>query len=281
MTDETPTAASTAALPVPYRSELLSGFENIVHGLTYRVPGMGKADGNIGYSGGRDRDDAWQMRQLWASAIGFDASRFVNVGQVHGNDVIRAYADDAGQGARPDSTVIGYADALITDAPGVFLSTMHADCLPILLVDPARPAIAAVHAGWRGTVADVAGNAVRAMQKEFGSDPGEIRAFLGPAIGVCCNEIGDEVIDAWREQARNMGPLAELAITRPVVKQHFDVPRANSLLLQRAGLQPQHMEISPICTKCSLDSWFSHRGHGPSAGRQAAFIGIRAEEEPA
>ncbi|HEU0165299.1 MAG TPA: peptidoglycan editing factor PgeF, partial [Thermomicrobiales bacterium] len=246
------------------------------HGLTHRVPGMGKAHGNIGYSGDRDREDAWEMRGLWAEAIGFDIERMVNVGQVHGNEVIRAYADDAGRGARPDSPVIGRADSLITDAPGIVLSTMGADCLPILLVDPKRPAIAAVHAGWRGTVANVAGNTVRAMQREFGTDPAELIAYLGPAIGVCCNEVGDEVIDAWREQAHDIGPLVELAMIRPRVKQHFDVPRANSLLLQRAGLRPEHMEISQICTKCSTDSWFSHRGHGPTAGRQAAFIGIDA-----
>ncbi|MGN6484865.1 MAG: polyphenol oxidase family protein, partial [Thermomicrobiales bacterium] len=177
--------ATAATLPVPYRSELLARTPGIVHGLTYRVPGMGKAEGNIGYSGGRDREDAWAMRRQWAEAIGFDIEQMVNVGQVHGNEVIRAYAEDAGRGAAPGTEVIGHADALVTDAPNVFLSTMHADCQPILLVDPARPAVAAVHAGWRGTVADIAGNAVRAMQREFGSDPADLVAYLGPAIGGC------------------------------------------------------------------------------------------------
>lgn len=278
MTDPAP-SATMIALPQPYRSDLLSSFDFIVHGLTYRVPGLGKADGNVGYSGDRDRDDAWEMRQVWAQATGFDGRRIVNVGQEHGIRVIQAFGDDAGQGARPDSEVIGIADALITDSPGTYLSTFHADCQPILLVDPARPAVAAVHAGWRGTVADVAGSAVRAMREAFGSEPAELRAFLGPAIGVCCNEVGDEVIAAWREQAADLGALVELAITRPGIKHHFDVPRANSLLLQRAGLHVDYIDISPICTKDSLDSWFSHRGHGPDAGRQAAFIGIRAVQE--
>lgn len=270
-----PTDATTqATLPQPVRSALLDRIPGIVHGLTYRVPGMGKAEGNIGYSGERDQDDAWAMRRLWSEAIGFDVERMVNVGQVHGTEVIRAYAEDAGRGAAPRTEVIGRADALVTDAPNVFLSTMHADCQPILLVDPTRPAVAAVHAGWRGTVADIAGNAVRAMQREFGSDPADLIAYLGPAIGGCCNEVGDEVIDAWKAIAADMGPLVELAITKPGVKHHFDVPRANSLLLQRAGLVPEHMEVSPICTKCEQDWWFSHRGHGAKAGRQVAFIGI-------
>ncbi|MGB3329381.1 MAG: peptidoglycan editing factor PgeF [Thermomicrobiales bacterium] len=270
-----PTDATTqATLPQPVRSALLDRIPGIVHGLTYRVPGMGKAEGNIGYSGERDQEDAWAMRRLWAEAIGFDVERMVNVGQVHGTEVIRAYAADVGRGAAPRTEVIGRADALVTDAPNVFLSTMHADCQPILLVDPTRPAVAAVHAGWRGTVADIAGNAVRAMQREFGSDPADLIAYLGPAIGGCCNEVGDEVIDAWKAIAADMGPLVELAITKPGVKHHFDVPRANSLLLQRAGLVPEHMEVSPICTKCEQDWWFSHRGQGAKAGRQVAFIGI-------
>ena len=278
MTDQTP-QTTAATLPVPHRSQLLTSLDGIVlHGLTHRVEGLGKADGNIGYSGERDKDDAWAMRQLWAQAIGFDIHQMVNVGQVHGNTILRAYATDAGKGAAPGDEVIGYADGLITDTPGVMLSTMGADCQPILLVDPERPAIGAIHAGWRGTVADIAGNAVRAMQQEFGSDPATIRAYLGPAIGGCCNEVGDEVIDAWREQAKDLGPLADLAVTRPVVKQHFDVPRANALLLQRVGVLPEHIELSPICTKCETDEWFSHRGHGPTAGRQAAFISIRVAE---
>lgn len=271
----TPTDVSGATtLPSPVRSELLDRIPGIVHGLTYRVPGMGKAEGNIGYSGGRDQEDAWTMRRQWAEAIGFDVERMVNVGQVHGNEVVRAYAKDVGRGAAPGTEVIGYADALVTDASNVFLSTMHADCQPILLVDPERLAVAAVHAGWRGTVADIAGNAVRAMQREFGSDPAQLVAYLGPAIGGCCNEVGDEVIDAWKAIASDMGPLVDLAITKPGVKHHFDVPRANSLLLHRAGLSPENMEVSPICTKCEADWWFSHRGQGAAAGRQVAFIGI-------
>jgi YfiH family protein len=163
---------------------------------------------------------------------------------------------------------------MITNAEDVVLMTLHADCLPILLVDPEQPAVAAVHAGWRGTVLDVAGAAIRAMRDAFGSNPAEVRAYLGPGIGGCCNEVGDEVTAAWREQAHDLGPLAELAVTHPGPKDHFDGSRANTLLLQRAGLIPDHIEVSDICTKCSKDSWFSHRGHGPGAGREGALIAL-------
>ncbi len=276
MTDQN-TATTEIAL-TPVRSQLLSAVPGVIHGLTYRVEGMGKADGNIGFSGPRDKEDAWEMRQAWCEAIGVDPERLVLVGQVHGADVIEARPEHAGAGARPGSEQAGYADALMTDQPDLVLTTLHADCQPILLVDPERPAIAAIHAGWRGTVQDIAGATVHAMQEAYGSDPANILAFLGPGIGGCCNEVGPEVTDAWREQATDLGPLAELAVTKPGPKEHLDIPRANALLLQRAGLQPDHIEVSSICTKCETDDWFSHRGQGPTTGRQASMIMLTGEE---
>jgi len=262
------------AIPEPVRSELLSRVSFVRHGLTYRIPGMGKADGNIGLGSPRDKADAWEMRQRWCAGIGVDPERIVTMGQVHGSDVIRVYADDAGRGAHAQSEHVGYGDALITNASGVVLTTLHADCQPILLVDPVNRAIAAVHAGWRGTVADVGGNAVAAMRDAFGTDPADLLAYLGPAIGPEANEVGDEVIAAWREQAADMGDEAETAVLKPGPKHHFDVPTANRLLLLRAGLRPEHIEVSNICTKTNKDSWFSHRGHGPDAGREGALIAL-------
>lgn len=272
MTDSSLSSTINRPAVTPLRSQLLSSVPGVIHGLTHRIEGMGRADGNIGYSGERDRADAWEMRQQWCEAIGVEPARMVLVGQVHGNGVLEAQPDHAGAGAAPGSAQVGYADALMTDRAGLVLTTLHADCLPILIVDPERPAIAAVHAGWRGTVLDVAGATIRAMQERYGSDPAEILVYLGPAIGGCCNEVGSEVTGAWREQVRDLGPLAELAVTKPGIKEHFDVSRANTLLLQRAGVQPENMEVSATCTQCNTDDWFSHRGHGPSAGRQAALI---------
>ncbi len=151
------------AAPRALRSPLLATVPFVRHGLTYRVPGMGKAEGNIGLGTPRDREDAWAMRTLWCADIGVDPERIVTMGQVHGNGVLRVGAGDAGKGSRDPATHLGHADALVTDAAGPVLMTLHADCQPILLVDPVRRAVGAVHAGWRGTVADVGGAAVTAM----------------------------------------------------------------------------------------------------------------------
>jgi YfiH family protein len=256
------------------QSRLLSQFPFVRHGVTGRIPGLGLADGNVGFGSPRDRADAWQMRKHFCASIGVDPHTLVTVGQVHGDEVRVVLAVDAGKGATPDSRHLGIADALITDEPGVTLMTLHADCLMILLVDPARPAVGVVHAGWRGTVVDIAGKTIGRMHDEFGSDPAEIHAFLGPAICGASNEVGPEVTAAWREVAADLGEVAETAVTRPSVKEHFDVPRANELLLLRAGLRPEHIEISDACTKIQGDSWFSHRGQGPLTGRHGAIIGL-------
>ncbi len=258
--------------PTPLVSELLSSVPGIVHGITHRVPGMGLADGNVGDTAPRDSADAWSMRQQWGEIIGYDPERLVRTGQIHENNVFVVQEKHVGMGRRRDTPTPGTADAMITQALNVPIMTLAADCLPLLMYDPVQRGVAAVHAGWRSTVMDIAGETVRAMQREFGSDPKDILAFLGPAIGGCCNEVGPEVTAAWRDVARDLGPLAELAVTRPSVKEHFDVPRANTLLLQRAGLLPAHIEVSSICTKCNLDDWFSHRGQGAATGRQGGVI---------
>ncbi len=261
----------------PARSELLAGVPGIAHGVSHRVEGLGAADGNIGLGSPRDKADAWEMRKLWAAAIGVDPETIVTGGQVHGTDILRVTAADAGRGSREGFPQVALADGMITDARGVTLLTLHADCQPILLVDPDRPAVAAVHAGWRGTVANIAGAAVAAMRDAYGSRPARLLAWLGPALGPCCHETGPEVTAAWREMAQSLGIDAEPAVSRPGPKDHFSVPEANRLLLLAAGLEDGHIDISPECTKCDTDRWFSHRGHGPGAGREGAFIAILPE----
>lgn len=263
-----------AGLPV-LRSGLLASVPGVVHGFTRRVPGMGTADGNVGYSQPRDKDDAWAARRAWSEAIGVDSALLVTVGQVHGNAVLRARAGDAGIGARPDSGRVGLADALVTNEPGPVLFSLHADCLPLLLVDPGGGgrgvAIAAVHAGWRGTVADVAGETVGTMAAAFGSQPEEMLAFIGPTIGACCYEVGEDVAGAWIAT----DPDGDEALSATTERTTLDLVRANALLLRRAGLQTGHIERSGVCTRCAGGSWFSHRGQGPTTGRFAAVIALK------
>ena len=268
---QTRSSGGSDRLPV-LTSPLLSSFPGIIHGITRRQTGLGAADGNLSYSGSRDAEDAWQMRQLWSADIGIDPDRLITAGQVHGNGVLRVFAHQAGIGARPGSGLVGIADALITNEPGVVLLSMHADCLPILLLDPETRAIGVVHAGWRGTVANVVGAAIAALTGAFGTDPSRVHAYLGPAIAPECYEVGDDVAAAWTALAGREHCQAGL---RPLgSRRQFDLVGANTFLLHAAGVPLEQIERSGICTRCGGEDWFSHRGQGPQTGRFGAIIAL-------
>lgn len=258
-----------------WQSDLLATFPGVTHGVTSRVPGMGLADGNISYSRPRDRDDAWVMRQRWCDAAGLHADHLVTLHQVHGTQVHVAQARHAGRGARPGSSLIGRGDALVTGEPGPVLLTVHADCQPVIFVDPARsgrgPVVAVAHAGWRGAVAGIVSETLAVMTSAFGSRVADIHVALGPAIGACCYEVGDEVASAWRGSA---GADAGGAMSRSGERYRFSLTAANAILLERAGVRTEHIETPAICTRCGASRWFSHRGQGPLTGRFGAMIAI-------
>lgn len=259
----------------PWQSDLLRALPGVTHAVTGRVSGMGLADGNIGFSAPRDRADAWQMRQQWCIAAGLAAERLVTLGQVHGNVVHIASERDAGRGALPGSNQIGLGDALATNTPGPVLMTLHADCQALIFVDPGnstrRPAVAVAHAGWRGTVANVAAATVQAMSAAFGSNPADLLVAVGPAIGVCCYEVGAEVVAAWRAVA---GASAERALRWEAGRVYFSLHAANTILLGQAGVPAAQIETCAVCTKCEAERWFSHRGQGATTGRFGAMITI-------
>lgn len=263
----------------PWRSELLSSLPGVTHGVTRRVEGMGLAAGNIGFGAPRDRADAWAMRQQWCAVAGLHPDRLITLGQVHGAEVHVAAAADAGRGATPGSSQIGLGDALATDAVGPVLMTLHADCQPIFFVDPGRrrrgPAVAVAHAGWRGTISDVVGSTVAAMAAAFGTCAADVHVAMGPAIGTCCYEVGDNVVGAWRDRA---GGDADVALETSRDRVRFSLSAANALLLDRAGVRAEHVEAAAICTRCDGAHWFSHRGQGMDTGRFGAMIAIQGDE---
>ena len=262
----------------PWRSGLLASIPGITHAVTRRVVGMGAADGNVGFGGPRDRADAWAMRKQWCKTADMAPARLVTLGQIHGADVHLVSMVEAGRGAAPGSPQIGLGDAMVTGATGPVLMTLHADCQPIFLVDPSRkgrrPVVAAVHAGWRGTVADVVGATVARMTEAFGTRPRDVHASLGPAIGSCCYDVGDDVVAAWRARA---GGDADDALRANGNRLHFSLAAANALLLHRAGVSATNIETASICTRCDGNDWFSHRGQGAHTGRFGAMIAIAGD----
>jgi purine-nucleoside/S-methyl-5'-thioadenosine phosphorylase / adenosine deaminase len=158
--------------------------------------------------------------------------------------------------------MLGRGDALLENSPGSVVAVKTADCIPILLADPGRRAVAAVHAGWRGTAAGIAGRAVDAMRDRFGTAADDIEAAIGPGIGECCYEVGPEVAARFGGQGRA----------------HLDLPGINRRQLVEAGVTPQHIYASNLCTMCRPGEFHSFRRDKDAAGRLYSFIGLRNRE---
>jgi YfiH family protein len=155
--------------------------------------------------------------------------------------------------------LLGEGDALIENQPGSVVAVKTADCMPILLVDERLRAVAAVHAGWRGTVARIAAGAVAAMNRRFGTRAEDLHAAIGPGIGKCCYEVGAEVAAQFGGQGRG----------------HIDLAAANRRQLEEAGVTPARVYASNLCTMCRGEEFDSFRRDREAAGRMYSFAGIR------
>ena len=202
------------------------------------------------------------------TAVGFSPEETIFTRQEHTDLLLRVGKKDCGTGLEREQTAV--CDGLLTDEPGAALVCFGADCTTLLLFDPVRQAIAAVHAGWRGTAQGIAYKAVLRMQAEFGCAPEHIHAAIGPCIGRCCFEVGPEVPEAMR---RSLGPDAEAAIELHGEKAHVDLKRLNRIWLEKAGVRA--IDICPDCTKCQPERFWSHRVTGGNRGSQAAIIRLK------
>jgi YfiH family protein len=200
-----------------------------------------------------------------AEAFGLTRRQFFNVHQVHGSDVL-AIDDPA---FRTYTCQPLRYDAIVTGRPGLALCIRTADCVPILLADPRTGAVAAVHAGWRGTALGVAARAVCCLRERHAADPRDILAAVGPAIGPCCYEVDAPVHEAM--EARGADPSALLRPAGPG-KWKFDLAAANRAQLLGGGLLPEHVFLSGECTSCREDRYFSHRRDRGKTGRHLNFI---------
>ncbi|HVN02906.1 MAG TPA: peptidoglycan editing factor PgeF [Bryobacteraceae bacterium] len=155
--------------------------------------------------------------------------------------------------------LLGEGDGLLESTPGRLVAVKTADCIPILLVDEEHRAVAAVHAGWRGAVHGIAGQAVRRMQEEFGSRPGRLHAAIGPGIGKCCYQVGPEVAAQFGEAGHA----------------YIDLAEANRGQLRTAGVPESHIYVAGLCTRCGESDFHSYRRDKERSGRMLSFVGVR------
>lgn len=246
----------------------------VAHGFTTRLGGVSQgiyASLNLGANRGDDREKVRENYRRVCAALGAEPGKLVFSSQVHGDAVRAVTAADLGKGL--DRAVDYEADGLITDVPGATLVVFGADCLTVLLADPVRRVIAAIHAGWRGTALGITARAAEAMVRDYGCNPGHILAALGPCISKCCFETGGEVPEAMTAA---LGGEAEEYIQRlDSGKYKVDLKGLNTLWLRRSGVVTTNIDISPDCTLCRPDKYWSHRYTGGERGSQAALICLK------
>jgi len=234
-------------------SELLAGFP---HGFTTREGGVSAAPFDTLNLGGAVGDDPEAVAENWRRLERSTGLGFARVRQVHGARAVRL--DEPG-------APVEEADAVISSRPGVAACVSVADCVPVLLADPRSGVVAAVHAGWRGTIGRAAAAGVRALEAA-GARAGDLLAAVGPSIGPCCYEVSADLA------ARFRGELDPGVVRDRPGAPHLDLWAANAAVLRAAGVAAGRIEIAGRCTACERELFFSHRRDAGRTGRQMAYI---------
>lgn len=243
-------------------------FDGVFHAAIGRRGGFSPAPWSSLNLGGMVGDEPRRVKEninQVCLALRRDPRSIYDVWQVHGNRVVCTEVP-----RHPEQGHL-QADAILTNSPGVTLLMRFADCVPILLWDPGKNVVGLVHAGWGGTVKQVAGEAIRTMEMHYRSHPEEIRAVIGPSIAAHHYPVGGEVVNqvraAFGEEANKL--LKEKENENRV---EFDLWAANEMILRSAGVR--QVVVSGICTACHLEDWYSHRAEAGKTGRFGVLIGL-------
>ena len=266
----------------------LSKLAWLIHGFSTKPGGVSGQGGervlNLGFTEWDTKDNVLENRRRFQSALGASDLQLVSLKQIH-SDVIHLFD------VAPSQSCQG--DASVTNRPGLLLGVQTADCVPILLVDPKKRAVASIHAGWRGTLQRIVVKAIGQLQMHFKSKPGDLFAAIGPSIGGCCYEVGTEVATQflsqfaeapeWFDEFRtgdepnpiqwlNMMPPGHQPPPKNVL---LDLRKANRAQLLGAGVRASNIFVSGLCTACRRDLLFSYRKEGAQSGRLLSVIGLR------
>ena len=252
----------------------LSKYKEVSHCYTTKKGGVSSGvftSLNMGFKRGDDPKCVMENYRLVCSELGIDIKSLVLSNQVHKDTIKYVTKSDIGKGIFKESDILE-VDGLMTDVKGVGLVTFYADCVPILFYDPLNQAIAASHAGWRGTVLKIGPKTVGEMVKKFNTKPEDLLIGIGPSIGGCCYEVSEDVKKEF-DLSFNDDIIAK--VVKPVGdKYHIDLWEANRQALIECGVDPLNIETSELCTKCHQERFFSHRVMGTDRGSQVAIMAL-------
>lgn len=256
----------------------------VKHCFTTRIGGASEgifSTMNLSFSRGDDRVAVETNYRRLAEVLDVAYENFVFTDQTHTVNVRQVTAEDAGKGivCARDYTDI---DGLITNEPGLVLSTFFADCVPLYFVDPVHKAIGMSHSGWRGTIARMGKVTIEAMSREYGSRPEDLICAIGPSICQDCYEISADVAEAFAREFA--GHEAEILKESPKnvnikvaaeKKYHLNLWRANEIVLQEAGVKQAHIAVTDVCTCCNSEVLFSHRASHGKRGNLGGFLCLK------
>ena len=240
-------------------------YYGLLHGFLGRRGGKSAgayAGLNVSYRVGDDAKVVSQNVCDMKLAVGIHNGRIITMKQVHGDHII-----EVSDGTMKEA---GEGDGMVTRAKDAYLGVLTADCVPILFVAPQQKIAAAVHAGWRGTLAGIAAKLVQLLGNPYGVSPDQIEAALGPAIGACCYEIQDDVS---RPLTQRWGKLATEAAEKREGRTYLDLRLLNRAILEQAGVPSRQIYTLGSCTSCAPSDFFSYRREKKETGRQISFIG--------
>lgn len=247
----------------------------IEHCFTTRMGGVSEgvcASLNLSFTRGDDPEAVLENYRRVAQTFGKEVENFVCTDQTHTTNVLQVGKKETGFGVtrqKPYTDV----DGLITNEPGVILSTFYADCVPLYFVDPVHKAIGLSHSGWRGTVERMGQKTLEAMKEAYGTNPADVVAAIGPSICQECYEISEDVAEHFYEAFPDHGE--EILINKGNGKYQLDLWKTNEIVLQEAGILPEHMAVTNICTCCNHRLLFSHRASQGKRGNLAAFLMLK------
>ncbi|MBO4468672.1 MAG: peptidoglycan editing factor PgeF [Clostridia bacterium] len=243
------------------------------HCFTTRFGGVSKgclSSMNMNFNRGDERENVIKNYEKICGAIGIDTANLVFTKQTHTDNCVIVTEKDRGKGFSKEG--FSDVDGLVTDRKGVALVTQFADCTPLIFCDPVKGVIASVHSGWRGTVKRIGKRAVEIMANDFGCAVGDIIAAIGPCIGKCCYEVDDAVFDAFSVAGFDTDPIFTAKGNGHYM---LDLTLANKHVIVSAGINPENIDVSDVCTCCNSDELFSHRASGGKRGTMAAIIELK------
>lgn len=252
----------------------LKDFEGILtHCFTTRLGGVSEGECsslNLSFNRNDSRENVLKNYKILADALNVDFDKMVLSNQVHDNKIKFVDINDMGKGLTKKSDIAGF-DGLSTNQPGIPLVTFYADCVPVLILDPIKKAITAVHSGWKSTVKNITYEALMFMKDRYGSDMGDLQVAIGPSICTDCFEVGKEVYDMFVDKFVWCKKYTEFNDG----KYHIDLPGIIRQVLVDEGVPDNNITLSDICTKCNNDVFFSYRGDDRKTGSLAAIMMLK------